>query len=178
MPHNKNLAVYNAFSHTPASGGQRSNLTNCKFCTSYKDMAYNITRMAQHLEICEGYLSDPSNAHTDIVAKVTGLQLKRELSNEEDNEESKPPVKRQQKLEFSAMSEAKTKHLDGLCARAMFESGEPLNLFEDPAMKRFLTALNPAYTPPSRRVISELLPMEQQHSLDAYDRNSGRTTTS
>ena len=138
-------------------GQQKYATTSCKFCTEYKDMTYNITRMRHHLEICADFLNDPSNASSDIVVKIRGVQMQRELENKNNNEEDNPPAKRQQTLEFSAMKKTTKKLLDTLTARAIFEGGRPLSIFEDPTMLRFLKALNPAYTPPSRRVISDVL---------------------
>ena len=113
-------------------------------------MAYNLTRIKEHLKTCEAYLEDPTNAGSWIVdehnrkRQRTGIQAFVLITG----------VKRQSRLEVPTLSNEEQEAINRMAAMALYKTRGGFSNFEDEDYATFLHRLNPVYKIPSARLFS------------------------
>ncbi|KAL1641756.1 hypothetical protein SLS58_005795 [Diplodia intermedia] len=132
---------------SPEQMGREHETARCLHCRSYERIATEISELKAHLlNRCPPY--------------------QRKLEAGELSQEDCPPELRQAQPPVARLSETEEERLHRLAALAIAEIGESFSLFEHPAMKAYLQALNPAHQPPDRHTIKASANSGSAQSLD------------
>jgi hypothetical protein len=70
------------------------------------------------------------------------------------------PTTAQQQLHVPTMTQEEKHHIDTLCALAVSKQKLPLSTFERGPFRAALQLLNPAYSPPDKKTIVDILSIE------------------
>ena len=105
-------------------------------------MAEHATHFKDHLRVCKTYIQR-------IITKVVQARNPFNVSS--------PAIANQSTINFPRLSKNQKTELDIQAVMWCFMSNHSFRMFENSFGKRFLQALNPAYTPPSRKAVSGAL---------------------
>jgi len=111
----------------------------CNFCN--KVLAENVTHFKKHLKGCKTYIEKTImhtiQGHNPFVSGI-----------------AKPSQRNQTTINFPRLSPSQKEELDFQAAMWCFLDNMPFTVFDSSVHRQFLQSLNPAYKPPSRKMIS------------------------
>lgn len=167
-PHASNQWVVRQYETIAPSTTNRSHPTaQCRHCHSYERMASKIAELKTHLLTCPAYQRKAAAGILPPEDRPPQQQKQQQQQGEPSTTAATTTTPTRAPTQTTpsssqTLSSAQQQSMERLCATAVTQTGESAALFQQPAMVAYLKALNPAFVPPSRARIEELLLLDAQ----------------